>query len=105
MKRKSIYLIFTMLFCFVLSNCSSYRNVEKNNKITIEISNSFSDTGLKIDDISKKGVSSKGENRGLGLYKVKDILSRYPKIKHETTVSNGMFLQRLIIDKVKLPIS
>ena len=33
MKRKSIYLIFTMLFCFVLSNCSSYRNIEKNNKI------------------------------------------------------------------------
>jgi len=75
--------------------------VEKNNKITIEISNSFSDTGLKIDDISKKGVSSKGENRGLGLYKVKDILSKYPKIKHETSATNGMFLQRLIIDKVR----
>ena len=79
--------------------------VERNNKVTIEISNSFSNTELKIDDINKKGVSSKGENRGLGLYKVKDILSRYPKIKHETTATNGMFLQRLVIDKIKLPVS
>jgi len=79
--------------------------VERNNKIIIELSNSFSDTNLKIDEIHKKGVSSKGENRGLGLYKVKDILSRYSKIKHETTATNGMFLQRLIVDKVKLPIS
>ena len=78
--------------------------VERNNKITVDISNSFSDTGLKIEDINKKGISSKGENRGLGLYKVKDILSRYPKIKHETSAKNEMFLQRLIIDKVKLPI-
>jgi len=78
--------------------------VERNNKITIDISNSFSDTGLKIDDINKKGVSSKGENRGLGLYKVKEILSRYPKIKHEASANAGMFLQKLVIDKIKLPI-
>ena len=79
--------------------------VEKNNKVTVEISNSFSDTGLRIEDITKKGVSSKGENRGLGLYKVKEIISKYPKIKHETISSNGMFLQRLIIDKINLPVS
>ena len=79
--------------------------MEKNNKIIIDISNSFSDTGLKLDDINKKGVSSKGENRGLGLYKVNEILNKYPKIKHETKAANGIFLQRLIIDKVKLPVS
>jgi len=74
---------------------------ERNNKVTIEISNSFSDTGLKVDDMSKKGVSSKGTNRGLGLYKVKEILKKYPRIKHDTNSSNGMFLQRLVIDKIK----
>ena len=79
--------------------------VERNNKITVDISNSFSDTGLEIENINKKGVSSKGDNRGLGLYKVKDILSRYPRIQHQTTAVNGVFLQRLVIDKVKLPIS
>jgi len=74
---------------------------ERNGKVTIEISNSFSDTGLKVDDMSKKGVSSKGDNRGLGLYKVKEILKKYPRIKLETNSSNDMFLQRLVIDKIK----
>ena len=55
--------------------------VEKNNKITVDISNSFSDTGLKLDDINKKGVSSKGENRGLGLYKVKEIIKKKQSLK------------------------
>ena len=76
--------------------------VEKNNKVTVEISNSFTDTGLKIEEMNEKGKSSKGKNRGLGLYKVKDILSRYPKIVHETKISSDLFLQRLVIDKVKV---
>ena len=78
---------------------------ERNNKVTVDISNTFSNQSLKIEDIYKKGVSSKGENRGLGLYKVKDILSKYPKIHHETKVTGDIFLQRLVIDKVKLPVS
>ena len=78
--------------------------VEKNGKVTVEISNSFTDTGLKIDEINEKGKSSKGKNRGLGLYKVKDILSRYPKIVHETKISSDLFLQRLVIDKVRVAI-
>lgn len=78
---------------------------EINNKVTIEISNSFSDTELTIEEIYKKGISSKGDNRGLGLYKVKDILSKYPKILHETKINEDIFLQKLIIDKAKLPVS
>lgn len=74
--------------------------VKENEKVTIEISNSFSPTELNIEDMDKKGTSSKGENRGLGLYKVKDILSKYPQIIHEVTASNNVFLQRLVIDKV-----
>lgn len=79
--------------------------VEKENKVRIEISNSFSESSLRIEDIYLKGASSKGENRGLGLYKAKDILSKYPNLVHETSSKNGMFLQKLVIDKVKLPIS
>lgn len=79
--------------------------VKENEKVTIEISNSFSPTELNVEDMDKKGTSSKGENRGLGLYKVKDILSKYPQIIHEVTASNNVFLQKLVIDKVKLPIS
>lgn len=76
--------------------------VERSGKVTIEISNSFSDTGLKVEDINKKGMSSKGENRGLGLYKVNEIIKKYPKIIHETKISNGMFLQKLVIEKQRV---
>lgn len=79
--------------------------VGKDNKVTIEISNSFSNTGLTVEEMTKKGVSSKGENRGLGLYKVNEILEKYPKIIHEVTSADDIFLQRIIIDKVALPIS
>ena len=74
---------------------------ERKGKVIIEIINSYSETGLKIENISDKGISSKGENRGLGLYKVKEILKKYPAVRHETTASNGMFMQRLTISKIK----
>ena len=78
---------------------------ERNNKVVIDISNSFSDTGLKIEEMYKKGISSKGDNRGLGLYKVEDILNKYPKIFHDTKITEDLFLQKLIIDKANLPVS
>ena len=30
-----------------------------------------------------------------------EILNKYPKVMHQTSADNGMFLQRLVIDKVK----
>lgn len=77
---------------------------ERKDTISIEISNTYSEVGLKIEDINKKGISSKGENRGLGLYKVKEILKKYPKVKHETTAVNGMFRQKLVINRVKIKV-
>ena len=74
---------------------------ERKGKVIIEIINSYSETGLKIENLNDKGISSKGENRGLGLYKVKEILKKYLDVKHETTASNGMFMQRLTISKIK----
>lgn len=77
---------------------------ERKELITVEISNTYSEVGLKLDEIDKKGISSKGENRGLGLYKVKEILKKYPNVKHETTALNGMFRQKLVINKVKVKV-
>lgn len=78
--------------------------IERKDKIVIEISNTYSEVGLKIEDINKKGISSKGENRGLGLYKVKEILKKYPTVKHETTAQNGMFRQKLVINRIKVKV-
>ena len=82
-------------------NFSAY---EENQKIKIEISNSFVNKGLEVEELSKKGVSTKGTNRGLGLFKVKDIISKYPKISHETIINGNDFYQKLIINKIKLPV-
>ena len=69
------------------------------NEVIIEISNTFSDKGLTVDKMFEKGNSSKGENRGLGLYKVKEILKRYPGVTLNTCVDKDLFLQKMTIEK------
>ncbi|NLM11361.1 MAG: GHKL domain-containing protein [Clostridiaceae bacterium] len=49
--------------------------------------------------ICKRGYSTKGKNRGFGLYNLKKILSLYPHAHLKTTVSDNMFFQELIILK------
>lgn len=76
--------------------------IKRKGKIIVEITNTYSELGLRLENINDKGASSKGENRGLGLYKVKEILKKYPKVEHETKASGGMFMQRLSINEVKV---
>jgi len=73
---------------------------ELKTKTSIELSNSCSNENLEISDIFKKGISSKGEGRGLGLFKVKEILDKHPNIQFETISNNNLFLQKLVIPKV-----
>ena len=72
---------------------------ELKTKTTIELSNSYSAENLEISEIFEKGVSSKGKDRGLGLFKVKQILSKYPYISLQTISNNNQFLQKLVIPK------
>ena len=82
----------------------NFRVNEVGGKKRIEISNSFINKGLEIEELRKKGVSTKGQNRGLGLFKVNDIIGKYPKVIHETVIKDNVFCQRLIINKIKLPV-
>lgn len=75
---------------------------ELKTKTTIEISNSYSSESLKISktsDLFEKGVSTKGKGRGLGLFKVKQILSKYPHVSLQTISNDNLFLQKLVIPK------
>ena len=45
----------------------------------------------------EKGWTTKGENRGFGLYMVRDILSRYENVILNSTFENGVFEQELIL--------
>jgi len=49
--------------------------------------------------IYEQGFSTKGNNRGLGLYYLRKILSLYPHAHLKTTVSDNIFFQELIIMK------
>lgn len=52
-----------------------------------------------VDMIFKRGFSTKGKNRGLGLYIAKCILSHYPSVLLKTTVENALFFQEIVIPK------
>lgn len=52
-----------------------------------------------LNMMSRRGYSTKGENRGFGLYNVKKILSLYPNAHLKTSVCGDIFFQELIIMK------
>lgn len=72
---------------------------EKENHIIFKISNTFVDNAVDVEKIFDNGISSKGKNRGLGLYKVKDIVNRYKDISLNTYIEDKMFVQQLAIPK------
>lgn len=71
-------------------------NFEKHYKNhTISIKNSCIENNISLLHINEYGFSTKGENRGLGLYNVKKILGKYPNVHHTTLLLNYYFTQKL----------
>lgn len=68
------------------------------------ISNSFLDRGLSCASLAKPDVSTKGPNRGLGLYNVHKIIEKYNYIFLDTEIRDGAFVQRLQIFQPDLQI-
>ena len=52
---------------------------------------------IHSDTIFKKGFSTKGENRGLGLSNVQNIISHYPNVSLRTISHDHSFRQELEI--------
>lgn len=72
--------------------------VEANeNTLNITVANTFKREELNMDKIYDKGYSSKGENRGLGLYILKSIVDKNPNMTLNTFINEGMFTQDLYI--------
>lgn len=65
----------------------------------IEIENSCENHPINLDDIYKKGYSSKGKDRGIGLYNVRQILDQNKYATLETYYESGVFVQTLILKK------
>lgn len=70
--------------------------INKEKSVLIVIINSIIGE-VPIHKIYKKGFSTKGENRGLGLYNLKEITAKYINISIDTSIENGEFKQFLEI--------
>lgn len=75
--------------------------VRGDNSITVTIMNTFIDHGIPISQYEKKYFSTKGVDRGLGLYNVKEILRQYKNIYKFTEIRDGYFVQTLVIENWK----
>ena len=64
---------------------------------TFIIENSIKEEGIDISEIFSFGASSKGEERGVGLYTVMKIVESYPNASLNTTCQNQVFRQVLTV--------
>ncbi len=64
---------------------------------TFIIENSIKEEGIDISEIFSFGVSSKGEERGVGLYTVMKIVESHPNASLNTTCQNQVFRQVLSV--------
>lgn len=70
--------------------------INKEKSVLIVIINSVNEE-VPIYKIYQKGFSTKGENRGLGLYNLKEITGKYTTVSLDTSIENGEFKQLLEI--------
>ncbi|WP_459480279.1 sensor histidine kinase [Clostridium saccharoperbutylacetonicum] len=74
--------------------------VNKHNSTIIVIINSCPENTPPIYKLFQKGFSTKGQNRGLGLSSLKELISHYNNISLDTIIENGEFIQKLEIGHI-----
>ena len=63
------------------------------------IANSFFEKDIAYAAFSRPGVSTKGANRGLGLYNARQIIAGYHHVCLDTEIQGETYVQRLRISK------
>jgi two-component system sensor histidine kinase AgrC len=71
-------------------------NVRKNMQ-SITIENTYKNKTIDINKIYEKGFSTKNRNSGIGLWEVKNIVSKAPNVNLKTTKDEHYFKQQLTI--------
>ena len=69
-----------------------------NKNLVFVISNTYKDK-IKLSNISKKGISSKGANRGKGLYFANKTINRTNNFEANNIIIGDYYIQKLIIKK------
>jgi len=65
-------------------------------QVIFEIANTF-EGDINIKTINEKGKSTKGKDRGYGLFLVKNLVDKTNFFEHETIVNDDLFVQKLIV--------
>ncbi len=76
--------------------CMFYRE----NNLYLIIRNTSLPPALPISQLCTHGISTKGENRGVGLYNVSALLENYQQTEWNTTYEQPYFTQELILEEV-----
>lgn len=66
------------------------------NELNIVITNTYKDN-IDLNKIGKKGISTKGENRGKGTYLAKKLVSKNPKFEIKNSLLNNYYIQKITI--------
>lgn len=74
-----------------------FRNDFKNSRQIISIENTYKDKSINIDKIFDKGVSSKQNHTGLGLWEIRKIIKKYNNINLFTNKDDKFFKQQIEI--------
>ncbi|MBS5366773.1 MAG: GHKL domain-containing protein, partial [Streptococcus mitis] len=69
---------------------------------TFIIENSIKEEGIDISELFSFGASSKGEERGVGLYTVMKIVESQPNTSLNTTCQNQIFRQVLTVHSMSV---
>ena len=75
----------------------SFRNDAKNSRQLIIIENTFLDKNIDTETIFNKGISSKENHSGIGLWEVRNILKKYKNTNLYTTKNEKFFIQQIEI--------
>lgn len=74
-----------------------FRNEEKNNRHIVLISNTYNNKDVNIEEIFTKGKTGKSNHSGLGLYEVRQYVSKNKNLNLFTTKNDSFFTQQLEI--------
>ena len=77
----------------------TFRKELSNNMIVVIIQNTYSNKDVNTEEIYQKGISSKENHSGLGLWKVRQILMKNNNLDLFTTKNNEFFTQEFDIYK------
>ena len=75
----------------------TFRNDSKNSRNLIIIENTYKDKEINIDNIFNKGISSKENHTGLGLWEVTQILKKNKNVNLHSYKNDKFFIQQLEI--------